>query len=188
MKKTTTITKDIITIFMLIIILSLNSILKAQDEVTKHFIGINPSITAEPFYEKGEVDINIFPLVYQRILINRVHLRLTSILNLGIRNDGNSLSIYGIEMAIPYYFSQKVNKYNPSRGLFIAPTLSFVRYSKQEHSNIGIWFESGYNILIDKSLSLSLGLQFGATYFSYDNDANKWRNHFGIKIVLGKWL
>lgn len=176
------------TIVLSVILLALNSNLKAQDEVTKHFIGINPSITAEPFYEKGEVDINIFPLVYQRILNNCVDLRITSILNLGIRNNGNSLSIYGFEMATPIFFSQKVKKSNCYRGLFIAPILSLIRYSKEEHSNIGIWFESGYNILMDKYFSLSLGVQFGATCFSYDDDSNKWRNHFGIKIVFGKWL
>jgi len=168
----------------IVFILQLN--LSAQDKIKDNFIGINPSVTAEPFYEKGEFDINIFPLVYQRVINNHFDFRITSILNLGVREDKNRLSIYGIELAVPYFLSQKGG--NPSRGFLIAPILSLVRYSKEEHLNLGIWCEPGYNILMDKDYSLSIGLQFGATYFSYDNEQNKWREHIGVKIVFGKWF
>jgi hypothetical protein len=175
-------------IFLLVCLLSFTQGLDAQDKITKHFIGLNPSITAEPFYEDGELDINIFPIVYQRIITKRADFRMTSILNYGIRNDGNKASIYGFEIAAPFFISQKLDKYLPSKGFFFAPVVSIVRYSKEEHTNLGIWFEPGYNFLMDNNFSLSLGVQAGATYFSYDNEQEKWRNHFGIKIVFGKWL
>lgn len=36
---------------------------KGQENQRAHFIRLNPSVTVEPFYQEGEFDINIFPLV-----------------------------------------------------------------------------------------------------------------------------
>lgn len=174
--------------FLVVNLLALCLVINAQEKSTKHFIGINPSVTAEPFYEKGEVDINIFPVVYQRIITERFDIRFTSNLSLAIRNEGNSSSIYGFEVGAPFFFSQKVRKNQPSKGLFIAPIFSFVQYSKEDHSNMGIWLEPGYNVLMDKNFSVSIGLQVGGTYFFYKNDENKWREHIGLKVILGKWF
>src|SRR5688572_12967860 len=92
--------------------------LSAQTKQTSCFIGLNPGITIEPYYEKGELDLNIFPLVFQNQITNRTDLRLTSILNLGIRQTGNQISHFGIEMAFPAFFKKKANKSECSKGFF----------------------------------------------------------------------
>ncbi len=162
--------------------------LLAQDGKKFNFIGINPSVTVEPFYEKGELDINIFPLVYQRSLTKRFDIRLTSILNLGIRNNGNEISHFGFEAGLPIFFKAKENPKEISKGFFVAPILSLTRNRFEEHNNLGLWIEPGYNLLFDNNFAMTFGLQFGGTYFGYDNGQTKWGNHFGIKIIIGKWL
>lgn len=67
-----------ILILTAILVICKNPLL-AQDDKRFNFIGINPSVTVEPFYDKGEFDINIFPIVYQRSLTKRLDIRLTSI-------------------------------------------------------------------------------------------------------------
>lgn len=161
---------------------------KAQDEKRVHFIGINPSVTVEPFYEKGELDLNIFPVVYQTPFSKRVDLRLTSVLNLGIRKTKNQLSHYGIETAFPIFFKSKTSKNECSKGFFIAPIISITRNEIGHHSNAGIWLEPGYNFLFDNKFAITIGPQIGATYFHYDSSPGKWGNHFGFKFVFGKWL
>ena len=56
------------------------------------------------------------------------------------------------------------------------------------HNNIGTWIEPGYSLLFDNKFAMSFGLQIGRTYFNYDNDADKWRSYFGVKIIFGKRL
>ena len=164
--------------------------LKAQDDHDHkfNFIGLNPSLTVEPFYEKGELDINILPFVYQRPITNRFDIRLTSICNYGIRNNGNEISHIGIETAMPIFF--KIKRYNKesSKGIFVAPILSLTRNRIEEHNNVGLWIEPGYNLLFDNTFAMTFGLQFGGTYFAYDNGQSQWRNHFGVKIIIEKWL
>jgi hypothetical protein len=181
--------KHTILFFFLVIVFFLQySLLFAQDNKISNFIGINPSVTVEPFYNKGELDVNIFPLVYQRTLTNRYDFRLTSILNLGIRNRGNQISHYGLEIALPILFEKKQTTNEISKGLFVAPILSLSSNRFEKHNNIGLWMEPGYNLLFDNYFAMTFGIQFGGTYFINENSQNNWGNHFGIKIIIGKWL
>lgn len=161
---------------------------KAQSERRLFFAGITPSITVEPFYQKGELDLNIFPIVYQRTISNRFDLRLTTILNLGVRNNGNEISHLGIETAIPFFIKKKESKYECSNGLFASPVVSLTRNRMEQHNNLGFWLEPGYNLLFENKFAISFGLQIGTTYFKYDTGETKWRNHFGVKIVFGRWI
>lgn len=162
--------------------------LSAQEDKRFNFFGINPSVTVEPFYEKGELDINIFPLVYQRSLTKRFDIRLTSILNLGIRNNGNEISHFGIETGFPIFLKSKETQQDISKGFFVAPILSLTRNRVETHNNLGLWIEPGYNLLFDNKIAMTFGLQLGGTYFAYDDGQTKWGNHFGVKIIIGKWL
>lgn len=170
-----------------ILVFYLNSLL-AQEDKKFYFIGVNPSVTVEPFYEKGELDINILPLVYQRPLTKLFDIRFTSILNLGIRNNGNKISHFGLETGLPIFFKKKESMNEISKGFFIAPILSLTRNSVEDHNNIGLWIEPGFNLLFDNNFAMTFGLQVGGTYFAYDDGQTNWRNHFGIKIIIGKWL
>lgn len=159
-----------------------------QDEKRSHFFGINPSVTVEPYYNSGELDINILPIVYQRSMTDRLDLRLSSILNYGIRNGNDRLSHMGVELGTPVFLKKKEDRLELSQGFFIAPLVSLTRNNEANHTNIGTWIEPGYNILFENKFALSLGLQIGGTYFIYDSSANSWGNHFGVKVVFGKWI
>lgn len=175
-------------LLIVIILIHVQCSLKAQNEGDFNFIGLNPSLTIEPFYEKGEMDINIFPVVYQRPLTKRVDIRFTSICNLGIRNAGNEISHLGLETAFPVFFRAKEDKKVSSKGFFVAPIVSLTRNRIEAHNNIGLWLEPGYHLLFDNKVAMSFGLQLGATYFDYNDGATKWRNHFGFKLIVGKWF
>lgn len=160
----------------------------AQEDKRLNFFGINPSVTVEPFYAKGELDVNIFPLVYQRTWTRRIDMRLTSILNLGIRNNGNKISHFGIETGLPIFFNQKENVLSISKGFYMAPIISLTRNSIEAHNNLGLWVEPGYNLLFENNFAMTFGLQVGSTYFAYDSGPSNWGNHFGVKIIIGKWM
>ena len=147
-------------------------------------IGFNPSITAEPFYEKGEFDINIFPLVYLMSISTRNDIRFTTLLNYGIRNETNAITHIGFETAIPFYLVKKDCISKKSKGLFIAPVLSLSRNILEEHNNIGLWLEPGYLF----EFSDSFAIQVGTTYFNHDNYSDDWKGHFGVKVILGWWM
>ncbi len=174
-------------ILLLLTVLTINAVF-GQDNKRLNFFGINPSVTVEPYYNSGELDINVLPIVYQRSITNRLDVRLTSILNYGIRNGNDRLSHIGGEIGTPIFFKKKVDRLELSKGFFIAPILSLTRNNEANHTNIGTWIEPGYNILFENEFALSLGLQIGGTYFLNDSSANTWGNHFGIKVVFGKWF
>lgn len=152
------------------------------------FLGVNPSVTVEPFYQKGEMDINILPVVFQKPLTGRMDLRLTTVLNWGIRKGGGEVSHLGAEAALPVFLRKKENKTAYSKGFFLSPVMSFTQNRMESHNNIGLWIELGYHLLFDRGFAMSFGLQAGGTYFMYDNTQTKWGSHFGVKIVLGRWL
>ena len=170
-------------IFLIICTLQISA-----QEKPASLLGFNPSITVEPFYDAGELDINIFPLVYLRTLSQRSDIRFTTILNLGIREEGNAISHIGFETALPIYFLKKENKAIHSKGFFIAPVLSLARNILDEHNNVGLWIEPGYLLKASENFSLNLAVQVGTTYFNYDDAEDSWKGHIGLKIVLGWWL
>lgn len=160
----------------------------SQEKRTAHFIGLTPAITVEPYYNKGELDINVFPLVYQFSISKRLDGRLSPVLNLGIRNGDDVLSHVGLEIATPIFLKKKEEKNSPSNGFYLAPVLSFTRNNSALHYNLGTWIEPGYLLSISEKWSISFGLQVGGTYFMRDSGIQEWGNHFGFKIVIGKWF
>lgn len=160
----------------------------AQRQRKAVYLGLNPSVTVEPFYDKGEMDINVFPLVYQKTLTNRVDFRLSTILNYGIRNTTNAISHFGGQLAFPIFLNKKDDLSSPSNGFYCAPGMGFTRNRMENHSNLGFWLEPGYHLMVSDTWSISFGLQLGATHFDYDSGLQKWDSHVGMKIVFGSWL
>lgn len=174
-------------ILLLLTVLTVHTVF-GQDDNRLNFFGINPSVTVEPYYESGELDINVFPIVYQRSITNRLDLRLASTVNYGIRNENDNFSHIGLEVGTPIFLKKKEDRAEISKGFFIAPILSMSRNNEANHTNIGTWIEPGYNILFENNFALSIGLQIGGTHFVYDGSANTWGNHFGVIVVFGKWI
>jgi hypothetical protein len=159
---------------------------KAQGKHAQ-FFGLNPAITVEPDYAKGEMDIGILPLVYQQSISKRADIRLGTVLNLGIRDSGNKISHVGLEACAPIFIRTKEDREKPSKGFFVAPGVGLTRNMLEEHNNLSLWAEPGYNLLITQRFALSFGLQLGATHFDYSDGTNKWGSHFGVKVIAGWW-
>ncbi|MBK9270289.1 MAG: hypothetical protein IPM48_01715 [Saprospiraceae bacterium] len=170
------------------LVVCLGSTLEAQTIPSAQFIGINPSVTLEPFYEKGELDVNIAPFVYQRSLGARMDLRMGALVNLGIRKKGNGISHFGVETALPWFLKKKSDKAQNSMGFYLAPIVSLSRNLMEEHNNLGFWVEPGYHLLFESGFAISFGIQTGGTYFVFDTGQKEWKSHFGIKVILGLWL
>jgi hypothetical protein len=162
--------------------------LTAQGTGTANFIGINPSVTIEPYYEKGELDINIFPFVFQKTITKRVDVRLSTIVNYGVRNNGNAISHLGFQTGFPIYILAKEDLSQSSKGIYFEPGFGVTRNFIEKHNNIGLWLEPGYQLAITENWSISFGAQVGATLFLYDDGKTDLKNHFGIKVIIGKWF
>ncbi len=161
----------------------------AQKSFSTHFLGMNPGISIKPFYQSGEMDMNIIPLVYQTNLYGPLDMRLISVLNFGFRSDGNEIINYGAELALPYFFNQRSEKHQISKGFYLAPVISLLKFNDddREHTT-GVLIESGFAFLVEEKASITIGFQLGAGYYSYREEDNKWQNQVGLKIILGNWF
>jgi hypothetical protein len=168
-----------------ILIVSFISTLFGENVAKSWFIGLNPSVTVEPYYKKGEFDVNIFPLVVEYSIIRSVHLRSIVIVNYGVRTGKNSFSHTGLQLAVPGF---PFTKSDLVSGIFIAPGCGFTRNIMEHHTNAGLWIEPGYSIPVAGDFRINLSIQFGATHFWYDNGSEKWGKHFGLKFIFGMWL
>jgi hypothetical protein len=160
----------------------------AQEKSVPLFVGLNPSVTVEPFYAKGEFDVGIFPLVIQRPLGLRWDVRASTILNLGVRNNGNGISHYGLELAFPFFFSAKPDRFTNSNGFYASPILSLTQNRMADHTNTGTWLEAGYFFPVTMKWGISVGLQAGVTHFNYSTEEPDWKSHFGVKAIVGRWF
>lgn len=161
---------------------------ESQAQHTAQFLGVNPSVTVEPYYAKGDFDVNILPLVYQASLSKRVDVRLSTVLNFGKRSVKNEISHVGVELAAPIFLAVKDEKSQPSKGFFLAPGVGLTRNPVEEHNNFSAWLEPGYHLLVTSRFALSFGVQVGGTHFNYRDQPDKWDNHFGVKVIAGWWL
>ena len=179
--------KSVQFIIIIGIIIIISSKSWAQEKIPV-FVGIQPSITKEQFYDKDEFDINIIPLVLQIPLSNKFDLRLTTIGNYHFGGT-EGFSDLGIQLVAPVFmFSKKEARNSKSFGVYLGPIVGFGRNLINDHYTTTVGIETGYMFRTEKHFTLSLGLQFGASYFSYDEQPNVWRNHFGFKLNLGFWL
>ena len=65
--------------------------------------GISPKIVRKPYYQKGEKDINVLPFVYQQGIFRQVEIRVSPILNYGIRKTNSEINYFGIQIAFPTF-------------------------------------------------------------------------------------
>lgn len=151
------------------------------------FWGINPSITVELPYLRGELDVNMLPVNFQTTLHPRLHLRVGSLLNYGFRSTGNGISHYGFEIATPVFLKAKANPAMAAQGWYLAPIISLSHNPLGKHRNTGLWLEPGFHWLFEDRFALFFGLQFGTTYFNYQNQQNGWGQHFGANVIFGRW-
>ena len=155
---------------------------------TPIFIGIQPNITVEPFYEKGELDIDIVPLVLEASIGLRTNIKITPIVNYHIGGQKDGLSDIGFFTVFPIFFKKKEIRSDKPYGFYVGPVLGFGRNLMNDHYTTTLAVEPGYMFKAEKRFTIALGLQLGGSYFSYDGQPNKWVTHWGPKISLGYWI
>jgi hypothetical protein len=160
--------------------------LLAQD-VRPVFIGLQPGITKEPFYVENAFDINVVPLVVEVPVSQRLNLRLISVANYHF-GEQRQFSDVGMQLVAPVFLRKQDSPFQQSRGFYLAPVYGLGRNLLNGHYTHTVAIEPGYLFQTDKRFTLSLGVQFGGSYFDYDNEPNVWRQHFGPKVNLGVWL
>lgn len=170
----------------IIAFLLLTSNIIGQEKKT-FLVGFQPGITVEPFYEKGEFDINVLPLIIQIPLSKRIDMRFVSLANYHFGTE-NGFSDIGINTILPIFLKKKESLIDPSKGFYLGPVLGLGRNLINNHFTITTAGEIGYMFKTEKRFTFSLGIQLGGSYFMYDNEPAVWRQHFGPKINLGWWL
>ena len=151
------------------------------------FIGLQPSFTRETFYEEGEFDINIVPLMVQVPIDKMVDIRFTSEVNYHFGST-NCISDVGGQIVLPIYFKKKESTKNISHGFYAGPVLGLGQNLLDDHNTVTLAIEPGYLFKANKSFTLALGMQLGASYFDNFNMPNAWYSHLGLKINIGFWV
>lgn len=96
--------KQLFSLLILSLIIAIQSFGQSNTPI---FIGIQPNITIEPFYEKGELDIDILPLVLEASIGLRTNLKITPIVNYHIGGQTDGVSNLGVFTVLPISFKKK---------------------------------------------------------------------------------
>lgn len=151
------------------------------------FIGFSPQLTKEEFYDKGEFDLNIIPVVIQVPVTRRIDFRLSTLGN--FRFGGKSkFSDLGFNLSAPVYFKRKDSIKQKSEGLFISPYLGLSRNVLDKHNTYNMAGQVGYFFLMGETFGMSMHVEYGSTLFIHDELAKEWGPHFGFKVNLGWWF
>ena len=78
----------------------------SQQEFQPLFIGLQPMITQEKWYDKNEFDVNILPVVLQRTVSLRLDARITTVANYHFGNS-SEFSDLGLNFTVPVFFKKK---------------------------------------------------------------------------------
>jgi hypothetical protein len=152
------------------------------------FVGLQPAVTVEPFYEDGELDINVLPLIYETQIGSRTTIRFAPIVNYHIGGETEGISDVAVFAVLPVFFNKVESVESKPYGFYIGPVLGFGRNLINDHYTTTVAIEPGYMFETDESFTITLGIQFGGSYFGYDSKPNKWLFHWGPKITFGFWL
>ena len=175
-------------LFFLVILTLIISRQSFGQSNTPIFIGIQPNITVEPFYEKGELDIDILPLVLEASIGLRTNLKITPLVNYHVGGQTNGVSDIGVFVVLPIFFKKKENRSDKPHGFYVGPVLGFGRNLINDRNTTTLAVEPGYLFKAERRFTISLGLQLGGSYFSYDSQPNEWVTHWGPKIGFGFWI
>jgi hypothetical protein len=152
------------------------------------YIGLQPGVTVEPFYEEGEFDLNLLPFIFEFPINSRINLRISPIANYHMGGVTNGISDLGIFTVLPIFIKEREDDNLIPHGLYLGPVVGFGRNLINNHYTTTLAVEPGYMFETKKRFTINLGIQLGASYFSYDSEPNKWVFHWGPKVTFGFWL
>ncbi|TXB64685.1 hypothetical protein FRY74_09545 [Vicingus serpentipes] len=155
---------------------------------TPIFIGFQPNITVEPFYDKGEFDLDIAPVVFEASVGLRTNIKISPIVNYHFGGTTNGVSDIGVFSVLPIFIKSKEAKNERPYGFYLGPVIGFGRNLINSHYTTTLSIEPGYMFETKNRFTISMGLQLGGSYFSYDKEPNKWVIHWGPKFSFGFWI
>jgi len=177
--------KSSVTLLISILFFLLASPVFAED-TTPIYIGVEPRIGREDWYQDGEYDVNVIPLVIEFALSDNISFKTkTSYFMHYGGSVGSKRSLVGIGGNVFYHF-KPISDSRQYHGLFLGPLLesNYDYIEAMRHSTIAA--EVGYAIPVDTDWSVNISAQYGRTNFS---DATKpTADHFGIFVNFGYWL
>lgn len=170
---------------VIVCLVILNLQVFSQEESTPIFVGVQPSVTKEKFYDKGEFDLNVIPFVFEKGINKRMDLRITTLANYHF-GDNARFSDIGFELASPIFLKKKESQY--SNGFFASPIVGPSRNNLNKHYTLTLALEGGYLFDLGNRFALSTQIQYGSSCFNYDSKQNEWLPHFGVKVNFGYWF
>ena len=172
---------------LLIIFLGLSSYNACAQEKTSIFLGINPSLTVEPFYPKGDFDVNIFPIVFQSSINKQIDYRIISLINMHFGEE-TELADVGLQATLPVYFKKRDEESFHNYGFYIGPAVGFSRNIRSDHNTLNLAVEPGYMFEATKHFTINMAIQYGRTFFDHDSKPSENAELLGYKINLGWWF
>lgn len=115
------------------------SILSGQDNWA-YYLGIQPAVMVEPFYDKGEFDINVVPVVIQTSLNKRIDVRKTTLVNYHF-GDEQSVSDAGVEISSPIFLKKKSAIGISSGEFYIGPSVGIGKNYINDHKTLTMALE-----------------------------------------------
>ena len=88
----------------------------------------------------------------------------------------------------PIFFAKNESSDTKPFGFYVGPVFGFGRNLLNNHYTTTLAAEPGYMFEAKKSFTITLGVQLGSSYFTYDSQPNKWVFHWGPKVSFGFWL
>lgn len=182
----------LLTIFILSAFIAVSAQSQEHETVRPEmfYLGIQPSINAEPYDEyRNNIDINILPLIAEISVNSHWSIRLSPVINLQFRPEfPAALSHIGAALTVPYHFSKK-NSEEGHRGFYIGPNLAISDHMLAGFLSTTFAAEAGYAFLFNRILSVTVGGQAGRTFeFSPDSGELRVVTHTGAIFSFGFWF
>lgn len=166
---------------------------RAQDRpMKKNYIGLIPSVLAEPYDTINAIEVNALPILFERRIgeNNGFGFQVRPILNYRCFGNKSGFSQMGGTLVANRYFLNVFEEgfwLKPQLGAYY--TYAYNRLDKIQTMTLGI--EPGAFMLIAERFSLSVNLQPGVNYypdqFSRDfvRSESGFKAHFGIIFHIG---
>jgi len=150
------------------------------------FTGITSSVTWDKILSGEDFDANIFPLVIQLHLGRVADIKATTLLNYHFGSESGVMDL-GVELVSPFWFKYGGEEQVYPSGFYLGPLASIRRRLVNDKHILTFGGELGYMFPPKKKFTLTLMLQFGASYYDqYDGD-DPWKQHVGFSLNLGWW-
>lgn len=179
-----------VALFTLLFISLSRMVVGQGKDFRSHYLGIMPSVLAEPYDTLKAIEINVVPLVYEYRLNQGIGLQVRPVVNYRFNEISHGISQTGGTVLINKYFL-KVFK----EDFWLVPELAFFytftynQLDKIHTMTAGV--EGGVFMKLKKNFSLSLNLQPGINYYpnQFSRDFVKsesgFKSHFGVIVHVG---